>query len=93
MDHVTKAELKMVEDKLNEHLATTSQWRREQKEVQAENSKAIRELTDATQPLVDALTAVTLFHRFIKFISGFAFVVVVIAKASSIKAWLSSLIS
>ena len=90
---VSKEDLKLVEDKIDNHLANSSQWRREQEEVQAHNSTAIKDLTEATQPLVDALTAVTLFHRFIKFMSGFAFVVVIIAKGEAIKTWAYNLFS
>ena len=79
---VTKVELRLVENKIDTHIAEIDAWRSAQKELQEKNTANIAEVVAATQPLVDALIAVNAFHKFVKWCSGFAIV-------GAAAAWLS----
>ena len=77
-----RAKLRLVEHRLSVHIEEEEKKWTELREAQERNTVSIKELTEATKPLVDALVAVNAFHRFIKWASSFAVVGVVIAWAS-----------
>ena len=82
MTDLDKRHIAMIEDtaeKLDAHLIEYTQHRAEYLERQQHNMEAIDKLTKATQGLVDAWTVANNIQRFFKWLSGFAFLGIVIS--------------